>query len=76
LSGDRHLELNGKPINAGVFFQTTNALLSWSDGFHVNNGKPWGCFSFADGHAQFVRMQDLNLFLQKQPFATNRFCFP
>jgi len=76
LTGDRHLEIDGKPITSGVFFQTTNLQLNWSDGFHGIHGKPWGYFSFGDGHAQLVRAQELNSFLQSQPFTTNQFCFP
>lgn len=77
LSGDRHLEFNGKPVNAGVFVETTNAPLNWSEGFHGTYDKPWGCISFGDGHAQsFVRTEGFNLYLHEQPFATNRFCFP
>jgi hypothetical protein len=76
LTGDRHLEINDKTINSGLFIYTTNQLLNWAEGFHINHGKPWGGFSFADGHAQFVRAEELNLFLQRQPLATNRFCFP
>ena len=76
LTGDRHLEIAGKAINSGVFLQTTNLQLTWSDGFHENHGKPWGYFSFGDGHAQLVRAQELNSFLQSQPLTTNQFCFP
>ncbi len=76
LTGDRHLEITGKQLDSGVFLQTTNLQLNWSDGFHGHRGKPWGIFSFSDGHAQFIRAEELNLFLQRQPFATNRFCFP
>ena len=76
LTGDRHLEIGGTPISSGVFLQTTNLQLNWSDGFHFNQGKPWGGFSFVDGHVQLIWAEDLNLFLQKQPLVTNRFCFP
>jgi hypothetical protein len=76
LTGDRHLEITGKAINSGVFLQTTNLQLTWSDGFHGDHNKPWGYFSFGDGHAQFISAPELNSFLQSQPFTTNRFCFP
>lgn len=62
LSGDRHLEANGKPVNSGLFTYTTNMVLNWTDGFHLTDqGKPWGGFSFADGHAQFVRTEDFGI---------------
>jgi hypothetical protein len=76
LTGDRHLEIDGKPINSGVFLQTTNLQLKWSGGFHGDHGKPWGFFSFADGHAEYISAEELNLIVEKQPLATNRFCFP
>ena len=76
LSGDRNLEFNRKPINPGIFIQTTNAILKWTAGFHGAQDKPLGVISFADGHAQIVRQENLNRTLQNQPLATNRFCFP
>jgi prepilin-type N-terminal cleavage/methylation domain-containing protein len=76
LTGDRHLEIDGKPINSGIFLQITNMQMNWADGFHINHGKPWGGFSFADGHAQFIRAEELNSTLQRQPLATNLFSFP
>jgi len=76
LSGDRNLEFNWKPINPGIFIQTTNAILKWTAGFHGAQDKPLGVISFADGHAQIVRQENLNRTLQNQPLATNRFCFP
>ena len=76
LTGDRNLEFNWKPINFGIFVQTTNTMLKWSEGFHGGQGKPAGVFSFADGHVQRIGQSDLNRTLQNQPLATNRFCFP
>jgi hypothetical protein len=76
LTGDRHLMANGKEINPGVFNYTTSALLNWVHGFHMSQNKPSGAFSFGDGHAQFVRDNQLNPSLGNQPRATNRFCFP
>ena len=76
LTGERTLETNGKPINSGVFTYTSSMILKWADGFHLSNKKPWGGFSFADGHVQFIRQADLNSILQKQPLVTNRLCIP
>ena len=76
LTGDRYLEISGKPINSGVFLQTTNLQLHWSDGFHSYLGKPMGGFSFADGHAVLIKEAELNSVLQSQPLATNRLCIP
>ncbi len=76
LSGDRNLEFNWKSIHPGFFVQNTNAPLKWTAGFHGSQDKPFGVFSFADGHAQMVRQENLNRTLQNQPLATNRFCIP
>ena len=76
LTGDRNLEFNWKPINPGIFVQTTNITLKWVAGFHGTQDKPYGIISFADGHVQIVRQENLNQTLQNQPLATNRFCFP
>ena len=76
LTGDRNLGFGWKPINPGIFVQTTNAMLKWSEDLHHAQGKPAGIFSFADGHAQSIRQDYLNRTLQNQPLATNRFCFP
>jgi prepilin-type N-terminal cleavage/methylation domain-containing protein len=76
LTGDRNLELIGGAINSGIFVQTTNSMLKWSEGFHQAQGKPAGVFSFADGHAQYIRQDYLNRTLQNQPLATNQFCIP
>jgi prepilin-type N-terminal cleavage/methylation domain-containing protein len=76
LSGDRYLEIQGKPINPGLFTCSTNVILNWAKGFHQNysNKEPCGILSFADGHAQFVGSHDL--LLQNQSFATNRLSIP
>ena len=76
LTGDRNLEFMWRPINPGIFTQTTNTMLKWIAGFHRAQDKPYGAISFADGHVKFVRQEDLNRTLQNQPLATNRFCFP
>ena len=77
LTGDRYLEVKGKPVNPGLFNYSTNMTLNWAIGFHHNShNEPWGGFSFADGHAQFVGSDDLNSFFQKQTFATTRLAIP
>jgi hypothetical protein len=77
LTGDRYLEVKGKPVNPGLFNYSTNMVLSWMRGFHRNaQNKPIGGLSFADGHAQFVGSDDLNSFFQKQMLPTNRLAVP
>ena len=76
LSGDRLMEFNGTLIHSGIFIQSTNVALTWSTGLHKTPKTSRGIFSFSDGHVQAVTASQLNDVLQKQPLATNRFCFP
>jgi prepilin-type N-terminal cleavage/methylation domain-containing protein len=77
LTGDRYLQVKGKPVNPGLFNYSTNMTLNWAGGFHHNShNEPWGVFSFADGHAQFVGSDDLNSFFQKQTLATTWLAIP
>lgn len=77
LGGERHLEINDKAVNPGLFVYSTNAVLNWSRELHskVQNG-PIGGLSFADGHVQFTRITDLNSFFRNQPLATNHIIVP
>ncbi|HEV2695393.1 MAG TPA: prepilin-type N-terminal cleavage/methylation domain-containing protein, partial [Verrucomicrobiae bacterium] len=72
LTGDRHLEADGKAVNPGLFVYTTNATLNWTRELHgkVQSG-PIGVLSFADGHVQIVKGKDLSSVFKNQPVATN-----
>jgi prepilin-type N-terminal cleavage/methylation domain-containing protein/prepilin-type processing-associated H-X9-DG protein len=72
LAGDRFLQVKGQPIKPGLFVLTTNSNVSWTPNFHVSGGN----LSFADGHAQFTKKDNLDSFIQNQPLATNRLCIP
>lgn len=76
LIGDRYLEVNGKPVKSGMFVQSTNTAMNWSAGFHSFGSEPRGVFLFGDSHIELVPAGKLNFYLQLQPLATNRFCFP
>lgn len=77
LTGDRHLEKNGKPINSGLFTYSKDCLLNWTRELHnqVKNG-PIGVLSFVDGHTEAVRDINLNTVFQRQSSTTNRFVIP
>jgi type II secretory pathway pseudopilin PulG len=77
LGGERHLEVNGKAVNPGMFVCSSNAVLNWTRELHgkVQNGPIGGVF-FSDGHVQFTRIKDLNSIFRNQPLATNRLCVP
>jgi prepilin-type processing-associated H-X9-DG protein len=77
LTGDRHLQANGKPVKQGLFIYSTNTVLNWTRELHskVQNG-PIGGLSFADGHVQFTRMADLNSSFRNQRLTTNRIIVP
>lgn len=75
--GERHLEVNGKAINSGLFVYSTNLVLNWTHELHgkIQNG-PIGGLSFADGHVQFTRIADLNSSFRNQRLATNHIVVP
>lgn len=80
LTGDRNLwadpstlfNEHGFAVGPGLFVLHTNYNMSWTQEIHVRGGN----LAFADGHVQFVRTNDLNLFVRQLPFATNRLCIP
>jgi prepilin-type N-terminal cleavage/methylation domain-containing protein/prepilin-type processing-associated H-X9-DG protein len=71
LAGDRFLQVNGQPIQPGLYVLTTNSNVSWMPNFHVRRGN----LAFADGHVELT-INPLNSFIQNQPLATNRLCVP
>lgn len=72
LMGDRNLALNRQLVKAGLLTVSTNANLNWTDEIHRKGGN----LAFVDGHVEWSKVDSLNSFIQKQPFATNRFCIP
>jgi len=74
LAGDRFLQLNGQPIQPGLFVLNTNSNVGWTPNFHLSGGS----LAFADGHVEFSSSKNgnLNSFIQNQPLATNRLCIP
>ena len=77
LTGDRHLEANGKAVYQGLFIYSTNAVLNWTRELHgkVRNG-PIGVLSFADGHAEAVKTANLNTVFQRQGSVSERLAVP
>jgi prepilin-type N-terminal cleavage/methylation domain-containing protein len=77
LTGDRHLEVNGNTVKSGLVAYSTNSILSWASGFHLDaHGRPIGGLSFADGHTRFVGADGLNLLFRNQSRAVSRLCIP
>jgi prepilin-type processing-associated H-X9-DG protein len=72
LSGDRFLQVNGRPINPGLFILTTNLNMGWTPDRHLGRGN----LAFADGHAEISTKTNLNAIVQNQPLATNRLSIP
>jgi len=72
LTGDRFLQINGKPVEPGVLTITPNLNLGWTPGFHANGGS----LAFRDGHAEFTRDQRLVTVINSPHLLTNRFCIP
>jgi prepilin-type N-terminal cleavage/methylation domain-containing protein len=76
VGGDRHLEMNHKPVPPGRFTITTNMIPAWTTELHPRNASPpEGVMAFVDGHAEVVR-KDLTIVLQRQTLATNRLAVP
>jgi hypothetical protein len=80
LTGDRHLQANGKAVKFGLFVYLNSFSMGWTRELHAKNGNaPFGVLSFADGHAEIVRTtsgNNLNSIFLRQGSITNRFCFP
>jgi prepilin-type processing-associated H-X9-DG protein len=74
LSGDRHLQADGKPVRPGLFTLTTNLVLGWTGELH-SKFAPRGSLAFVDGHVENVRT-NLSVIFQKQDLATNRLAVP
>jgi hypothetical protein len=76
VSGDRHLEMNHKPVPPGLFTLTTNMIPGWTKELHgTGRSSPVGVMAFADTHTESVR-KDLTIVLQRQTLATNRLAVP
>ena len=71
--GDRHLELFGRPVRAGLTVFATNDVVTWSATLgHKNSGN----ISLGDGSVQSSTSSSLRSYLQQTGFATNRFAIP
>jgi prepilin-type N-terminal cleavage/methylation domain-containing protein/prepilin-type processing-associated H-X9-DG protein len=72
LVGDRNLQIDGRPANAGLFNATTNHYLSWTRDLHRVGGN----LGFADGHAEWCRTNGLNNKFREQRVAASRLVIP
>jgi len=77
LTGDRHLQANGKPVNPGLFVYSTNLSMEWTRELHGKSSSgPFGVMTFIDGHGQIIRGAQLNSVFQQQGSITNRLAVP
>jgi prepilin-type N-terminal cleavage/methylation domain-containing protein len=80
LTGDRHLQSNGKPVKPGLFVYSNNLnsfSMDWTRELHGKSSTtPFGILSFDDGHVEMVRGYKLNSIFQRQGSITNRLCVP
>jgi len=75
LTGDRHLESNGKPVAPGVFTLSTNSNPTWTTELHFIKGQGTrGAVSFADGHVEASK--NLAGIVARQSVVTNRVVVP
>ena len=71
--GDRHLELSGRPVRAGLAVFSTNDAVTWSAILgHKNSGN----ISLGDGSVQSTTSKGLQNFFQQTGMATNRLAIP
>jgi hypothetical protein len=78
LTGDRHLQANGKPVNPGLFVYSTNLSMEWTRELHSKRSTvPVGIMTFLDGHGEGVRgVNKLNSIFQQQGSISNRLAVP
>jgi prepilin-type processing-associated H-X9-DG protein len=77
LGGDRHLQVNGKPVPSGLLVTSNESPFGWTQELHAQDSQtPVGNLSFADGHVEFVRADHLSATFQRQSLATNRLAIP
>jgi len=77
LTGDRHLESDGKPVAPGLFTLSPNQRLAWTAELHAPSKKPTGgTFGFADGHVEWASQKSLAAVVERQNMATNRLAVP
>jgi prepilin-type N-terminal cleavage/methylation domain-containing protein len=76
LTGDRHLQSAGQPVQPGLFTWTTNLDIGWTRELHTS-GKtaPAGNLLFTDDHVEWVR-KDLTTVFRRQGVAASRLVVP
>jgi prepilin-type processing-associated H-X9-DG protein len=72
LTGDRNLEVAGRPVPAGRLTLTTNQATGWTTNQHNHAGN----VGLADGSVQQVSNARFQVFLISQQVATNRLVIP
>jgi type II secretory pathway pseudopilin PulG len=72
LTGDRNLEVAGRPVPAGRFTLRTNQLAGWTESFHNRCGN----VGLGDGSAMQLNNARFREFLATQQAATNRLVIP
>jgi prepilin-type N-terminal cleavage/methylation domain-containing protein/prepilin-type processing-associated H-X9-DG protein len=72
LSGDRFLQVDGRPVSSGVFQVTTNSKITWTPSQHQGGGN----VLWSDGSVQQTKSQGLPVLMQNQSMATTRFLIP
>jgi prepilin-type processing-associated H-X9-DG protein len=72
LSGDRFLQVNGRPVKPGLFMLTTNLHVTWTPGVHNGGGN----LLLSDGSAEQTENGMLPTIIQRQLFDTNRILIP
>lgn len=76
LTGDRHLQVNGDPVKAGLFVYTKGIAMGWTRELHPTLRA--GNLSFTDGHVECVPMASsaLTTMFNRQNLANARLLVP
>lgn len=78
LAGDRHLQIDGTPVNSGLLDLMPKSAVSWSEELHhsKSTSTTGGNILFTDGHVEFLKSKALNPAFHAQETAANRLCVP
>jgi len=77
LTGDRHLQAEGKPVAPGLFQYTNGMVVDWSYELHsTKTSLSRGVLGFGDGHVQYMQGKNLDGAFKGQGMAGARLEVP
>ena len=76
LTGDRHIRVDGTPVNPGLFTYTNNMPMGWTTELHRLAAAPMGVLSFYDGHCEVVNNTNIDVAFERRGLASSRYAIP